>query len=223
MDGGVRDRAKASPSKRAAGPRTKREQRLESYEKLLTAARDLFLASGYRATTLEQVSARAGLTKGAVYFHFRSKERLLLALLNRVDEQVVKPVIAALASTGDGAAEKLVRFVHVHAELGLSHRDDMMLLIAMSIEFSAARGAVQARVKKIYRHIYERLEEVVRAGQRKGELRRNAPAREVASVLIANHDGALLEWYRRGSELSGDSLVRAVRTIMVEGIIIPKH
>jgi AcrR family transcriptional regulator len=223
MDGGIREPVKASPRKRAARPRTKREQRLESYEKLLAAARDLFLASGYRATTLEQVSGRAGLTKGAVYFHFRSKERLLLALLARVDEQVVKPIIAALTSAGDSAADKLVKFVHIHAELGLSHRDDMMLLIAMSIEFSKERGPVQARIKQIYQHIYDQLEDVVRAGQRKGELRRNAPAREIASVLIANHDGTLLEWYRRGSQLSGDSLVRAVRVIMVEGIIVSKR
>lgn len=208
--------------KRGARPRTKREQREESYEKLLNAARRLFLAAGYRATTLDQVASNAGLTKGAVYFHFRSKEKLLLALLARVHDVVVVPIVEALTSAKGTAGDKLIRFAHVHAELGLSHRDDMMLLIAMSIEFSEKRGPVQARVKQIYQVVYDRLEEIIRAGQRKGELHRNAPVREMAAILVANHDGTLLEWYRRGGQLNGDQLVRAVRALMLQGIVVPK-
>ena len=40
-------------------------------------------------------------------------------------------------------------------------------------------------------------------------------------MLVANHNGALLEWYRRRNDINGDNLVRAVRAIMVEGIFAP--
>jgi len=97
----------------------------------------------------------------------------------------------------------------------------MLLLVTMSIEFSENKGAVHTKVKQIYQSIYDELERVIRAGQAAGELKRNAPAKEMASVLVANHNGALLEWYRRGNEINGDNLVRAVRAIMVEGIFAP--
>jgi len=220
-DAGVRQTPKRLAAQ-TAKPRTKREQREESYEKLLNAARSLFLGAGYRSTTLERVASQAGLTKGAVYFHFRSKERLLLTLLDRLYDAVIIPTVEPLISVTGTAGDKLIRFTHAHAALGLSHRDDLMLLIALSVEFSQKRGAVNTRIKQIYQLIYDRLEEVIETGQRKGELRCNAPAREMASIVVANHDGAFLEWYRRGGQLNGDHLVRAVRALLVEGIIVRK-
>jgi AcrR family transcriptional regulator len=44
--------------------------------KLLEAARDVFIATGYRGATLDSIAARAGFTKGAVYWHFPNKQAL---------------------------------------------------------------------------------------------------------------------------------------------------
>lgn len=52
-------------------------------EALLVSAREVFVADGYHGATLEQISARAGFSKGAVYSNFDSKEDLFLALLVR--------------------------------------------------------------------------------------------------------------------------------------------
>ena len=49
--------------------------------KLLEAARDVFIATGYRGATLDSIAARAGFTKGAVYWHFPNKQALFLALV----------------------------------------------------------------------------------------------------------------------------------------------
>lgn len=49
--------------------------------KLLEAARDVFIAAGYRGATLDSIAARAGFTKGAVYWHFPNKQALFLALV----------------------------------------------------------------------------------------------------------------------------------------------
>lgn len=49
--------------------------------KLLEAARDIFIATGYRGATLDSIAARAGFTKGAVYWHFPNKQALFLALV----------------------------------------------------------------------------------------------------------------------------------------------
>jgi AcrR family transcriptional regulator len=49
--------------------------------KLLEAARDIFVTAGYRGATLDSIAARAGFTKGAVYWHFPNKQALFLALV----------------------------------------------------------------------------------------------------------------------------------------------
>ena len=62
--------------------------------RLLEAAREVFLATGYRGATLDSIAARAGFTKGAVYWHFPNKPALFLAL--------VADSIAATASVLEG-------------------------------------------------------------------------------------------------------------------------
>jgi AcrR family transcriptional regulator len=71
-------------------PRLTRPQRkLQTRELLLQTAREIFLARGYAATTLDHIADAAGLTKGAVYSNFSSKDDLFLAIFaERVDERI---------------------------------------------------------------------------------------------------------------------------------------
>jgi AcrR family transcriptional regulator len=55
-----------------------------THRALLEAAERIFLKSGYRGATLDAIAAEAGFTKGAVYWHFRSKEDLFLELLGQM-------------------------------------------------------------------------------------------------------------------------------------------
>jgi len=59
-------------------PKLPPEQRCEQ---LLSAARELFSRKGYRDTTTEEIARRAGVTKGALYYHFSSKEEMMFALV----------------------------------------------------------------------------------------------------------------------------------------------
>lgn len=68
---------------------TRPERKLQTRERLLETARELFLKRGFAATTLDHIADAAGLTKGAVYSNFSSKDDLFLALYAaRVDERV---------------------------------------------------------------------------------------------------------------------------------------
>ncbi|MGA7174082.1 MAG: TetR/AcrR family transcriptional regulator [Candidatus Dormiibacterota bacterium] len=52
-------------------------------ERILEAALDLFIEQGFDKTSLREVAERVGLTKAALYYHFRSKEELLSSLVDR--------------------------------------------------------------------------------------------------------------------------------------------
>lgn len=194
------------------------EQREASVQKLLEAALRLFVSQGYRSTTLDRIAAAAGLTKGAVYFYFGSKEALLLELLGRVEAIVVDDAIKAIERAGPSAVDQVIRFLHMQAKLGVTHRDEVLLLILMSLEFGECDGAVRDRVNAIYLRLRRQIERVIRAGQEAGEFRRDLPVRDLAAIVMANHDGTFLEWYRRSTMLNGANLVRALRTFVIEGL-----
>jgi AcrR family transcriptional regulator len=83
-------------------PRTKAAQREATVAALVKAARELFAERGYAGVGTEEIVQRAGVTRGALYHHFRAgKEELFKAVLVQVSADVVQRVAAAAAATDD--------------------------------------------------------------------------------------------------------------------------
>ncbi len=91
----------AEPSA-GARPRTKAGQREATTAALITAARELFAERGYAAVAAEEVVARAGVTRGALYHHFRGgKEDLFRAVLVQISAETVQRIARVATETED--------------------------------------------------------------------------------------------------------------------------
>jgi AcrR family transcriptional regulator len=196
----------------------KKEQRIASTRRLLDSALHRFVSKGYGSTNLEQIAGDAKLSKGSVFFYFGSKEAVLLELLKRVEAIVVDEALETAAKAGPRAADQIVAFLHHQAKLGVTHRDEVLLLILMSLEFGGHEGPVSREIRRIYRRLYAFVEKIIRKGRAAGELRKDLDPRELASIIMANHDGTFLEWYRRSGSLRGTALVRALREVVLSGV-----
>lgn len=198
-------------------------QRPASTERIVRCALELFVKNGYRATTVDMIAARAGLTKGAVYFHFRSKNKVMLRLLDDAEALVVEPV-ASLPREGESAAlDKLIGFLNHQARIGLEHPQHLLLLILASIEFYGTTTDIEVRVRGIYRRLYGIVEELIHQGQADGTIRTDVRSHELTALVMGEHDGVLIEWYRRPGELDGRSLARAVRLAVIDGLRTPQR
>jgi len=81
---------------------TKAAQSDKTRRALLDAARTLFTAQGYVATSTEEIVRRAGLTRGALYYHFRDKAALFEAVFEEVRQEYIAALRAdILAAQGD--------------------------------------------------------------------------------------------------------------------------
>ncbi len=187
-------------------------------ESLLDAALRLFVSQGYRSTNLDQIAGAARLTKGAVYFYFGSKEAVLVALLERVRRIVVDDAIAIVSAAGPTPTDKLVAYIHYQANLGITHRDDVLLLLLMGLEFKERSGDGQEVLARLYKRQCSFIEALVKTGQAAGEFRSDVRAKELASIVLATHDGTFLEWFRRSTTLKGAELVRALRSSVLTGL-----
>ena len=158
--------ARAVPAKKKRQVKQNAERREASIELLLGAALRLFVSQGFRATNLEQISAAAGLTKGAVYFYFGSKESVLLEVLKRVRAVVVDRALEAVEAAGGDPVNRLVAYIHYQAGLGITHRDEVLLLILMSLEYKERPGEVNDFIASLYRKQRKLIETLVAHGQR---------------------------------------------------------
>ncbi len=80
--------------------RTQAERRARTQGALIDAARSLFAERGYAGAGREEIVARAGVTRGAMYHHFASKEDLFRAVFETVERDLCDAVaVAAFAAT----------------------------------------------------------------------------------------------------------------------------
>ena len=64
-----------------AARQSRAQTKAQTRQSLLSSARDVFLSVGYHGATLDQIAAKAGFTKGALYWHFPNKQAIFLALI----------------------------------------------------------------------------------------------------------------------------------------------
>src|SRR4051812_20150065 len=88
---------------------------------ILDAAFKIFLQRGYDNTSLNEVIASAGLSKGMFYHHFASKEALLSALFERVTEQTYQVLAPVLNEKGLDPKVRLQRVLDRGAEIRLQN------------------------------------------------------------------------------------------------------
>src|SRR5438445_2012220 len=78
--------------------RAARAQGREARDELLTAALRVFARRGYGQAGVDEIAAEAGYSKGALYWHFSSKEEVLLALLEERVDAPMREMVALLES-----------------------------------------------------------------------------------------------------------------------------
>jgi AcrR family transcriptional regulator len=69
-------------------PLPRQQRSVEKRARILNAGRTLFRARGYEATSIEDITAHAGVAAGAFYLYFRSKRQLLIVLMNELTERL---------------------------------------------------------------------------------------------------------------------------------------
>ncbi|ODT84059.1 MAG: hypothetical protein ABS76_00685 [Pelagibacterium sp. SCN 64-44] len=209
----------------ATEPRKKRRAtpnavlREDSIHRITEAAFRLFVTRGYAATTLQQIADDVGMTKGAIFFYFQSKENLLLHLLGVAEQSIVTSFAHQAEASTTSAVERLVAFFHHGARQGLERPYELLCLIQISIEFSGSETEIGRRVSAIYDKIYGLLARIVEDGQRAGELTGAIKPVEFVAMVVAMHDGMMLEWHRRGGRIDGRLLVQAVRMTVLNGVL----
>jgi AcrR family transcriptional regulator len=166
---------------------TREQRRVETRERLLAAAREVFASRGYHAASVEHVADRAGFSTGAVYSAFGSKEELFLALLERELRRHTEQIELAIRdrpSVDDrvrGAAEHWMSFVE---------REPRMVLLFTEFWAYAVRDRrARANVAGQFGEIRAALARLIATSARDLGLELTIPVEQLAVVVDALADG----------------------------------
>ncbi|MDQ4065398.1 MAG: TetR family transcriptional regulator, partial [Actinomycetota bacterium] len=148
--------------------RTQAERSETTTEDLIGAARRLFATKGFPATSIQEIVDEAGVTRGAMYHHFTSKEQLFEAVFEREQEHLGRRVHEA-ASRKRGAWAQLKAGCDEFLDAALDPETQRILLI----DARAVLGA--QRIQEIDEaHAIQLLTMVIEKAMDEGTLRKRA-------------------------------------------------
>lgn len=149
-------------------------ERGDTRERLLAAAMPAFATEGFRATTIRSLASAVGITPGAVYAHFDSKEGILSAALARTYRRFLEDVVVPRDPEGsetrfEGLCRRHMLFQMENSEIASA--SDMLLLNEMALQaadtktvevLQRARAAYFDRVyREVIRGSQERTQQVL--------------------------------------------------------------
>jgi AcrR family transcriptional regulator len=171
----------------------KQARSLQTYERVLDAAAVEFAQHGYPNTNLQRVAERTGLTKGALYGHFASKEELAAALVERLDQAVR----TLAAGTGDTRTPALAKLRSLTFSLADRLHTDIRTTAALRLVMEEARASEeQPAVLSALRTYTVGL---VRQAQHERDMAPELPTEPVADLLLvvlfgAHYTASVMDW-----------------------------
>jgi len=165
-------------------------RRAERCAAILDAAIELYARRGFRGTGLAAIGAKVGVSHAGVLYHFGSAHNLLRAVIEERDRRYSIQLLPIFREGGLRALRRLPEVARVNLESpGLAQLH--MVLLAENLD---ADSPVHDYFVERRRSVHEMLCEMLRAGQRRGEIRRDLSLGERADEIIAFMDGAQLQY-----------------------------
>jgi AcrR family transcriptional regulator len=175
--------------------RPNREQKRQANrERILAAARSVFGNRGYQAATIEEIAEESGLSNGAIYYNFKSKEELFLALLDERMEERLEHIRRTLSSQGeaDGIRGALLEEAR-DATRTLKASREWRLLLLEFVAHAARDPRFGKRLKEHNRRLHAALVEILEHHQAATGGAPAMPAEQLATAVTALLNGMAIE------------------------------
>lgn len=176
--------------------RRTRAEALATRTRILDAAERVFSRRGVSRTSLDDIARAAGVTRGAIYWHFKDKADLFGAMLGRV----ALPMEAMLQRTSEEAGDDPLAHVRgrsvavLRKVVGDARARRVFDVVAHKCEYVDEMAAVRRRINGMRANCLAQLESGFRSAIRRGLLPPSVEPRAAAVGLHALVDGLITNW-----------------------------
>lgn len=182
--------------------------------KIINAAWNLFYENGYENTTVDEIIARSGTSKGSFYHHFTSKKSLLSSLSYVFDEMYreLEPTLLPDQS----CFEKLM---YLNREIFgmIENKIDINLLSGLLSTQLTTKD--ERNLLDYNRYYYKLIRKIVEEGQERGEIKNDTPTSEIVKLYAMCERALMYDWCICGGEYSLSNYAKEVLPMLFNDIL----
>jgi AcrR family transcriptional regulator len=173
-------------------PRVSQQHRDERREQILTAARRCFLRDGFHATSMHDLFAESGLSAGAVYGYFASKDDVIVAIAEENLQGIVEMIRTVVTTQPDQSVGETI--AAIFEVVRSRHLQDGLAGLAVLVWAEALRNdELRDRLTTLLHALRSDLTKTVRARQRSGDITSDVGADAIAALLISTVPGYIVQ------------------------------
>ena len=165
---------------------TKRQEKaVVTKNRIYTAAIELMDRKGFERITIADISKKANVSVGAFYHYFKSKNDILAEIFYKADDYFSTQVLPRLNDDTKSVPAKIVEYFDYYAKFNLKSGVEMtQQLFNPKIKFFIKKGRPMQTI----------LEDLIKKGQERGEIRPDDSPEELARFLFLLARGIVFEW-----------------------------
>lgn len=164
-----------------------------SRRELTAIAIDCFARFGFQGTSIDRIARSAGVTKGAIYYHFKDKEDLLAAAIADRIQEFERRVESACKGLDPASALRRIAEVCVEHARSLDHPRFVITLMVESID---TNEKMSAQLREMMRRFRAFLRNLIRDGQDRGQFHAGIDADVAAAAYTSSVLGAEIQFYQ---------------------------
>lgn len=194
------------------------KKKIDSPERLLNSAMRLFVKKGYKGSSVAEITKDAGLTRGALYCHFETKEHLAREIIKLFEKKYLDSMIHYVEIEGKSASEKFQKMMRFNVWFAGEHPNLCLFMTVISAEMVGSRNRLEPYLKSVYQKWSHFITEILKQGKRAGEFKREIDPQMMAWVIIGVHDGVLLQKEMNRETIDLQSYTKQFRDLIISGL-----
>ncbi|TXH84752.1 MAG: TetR family transcriptional regulator [Rhizobium sp.] len=196
--------------------RRTKEDAAKTREEVLTAAAEIFYENGVSGSSLDKIAKRAGVTRGAIYWHFKDKAEVLTALHSEIrlpQEAIVDYAIEHGHDDPLGLIEQgAIEVLQILAED--EHQQRVFAIMILGCEFTEHLSDAAQRIVTANDEMFGKLQKLIEMAEEHDALTRSWTVDAAARAIQCSMNGLLAEWLRSGKSFPlvdvGERLIRSL-------------
>lgn len=191
----------------------------ERRKQILDAAEKVFTKRGLDKARMDDIVHESGLSKGALYWYFKSKDAIIRALLDRVFINEMRDAEELIHAQGS-SSERLRTFV-ANAVQEYKHFEKMLPLAYEFVALAARSKAISEAIVGYFKRYTAILAEIIQQGIDSGEFQPCDPERTAISA-IAMYEGMAMLWFIERELVDWDRIGTAPLETILAGLSVEK-
>ena len=200
--------------------KTKKQYQSEhTKEQIVSAVIHLLVTKGYGNTSITDISQESGLTKGALYHHFKDKEEVFYRAISYLSDVLKRNLIVKVSASGD-SLQRLRYLFDTFIELNENNNQYVQIVSSLILGMGDLGTALVKPLEEFFSELSYYIERIIVKGQTSREINPDLDAKLLSFNIIGMLFGNTIPWVLNKDRINYKAMMNVQKEILLKSLKI---